>query len=484
MWIVLGMFAVPQLMGLTAFKNTMNKLREEKKMKIESPWAYYSLAVRQIKNYIGMILRGSAIGTVIGIIPGIGSLTAGWMAYSMADRFAKKPELIGQGSLEAIACIESSNNAALPGALIPMFSLGIPGSGTAAIIMSVFMVAGLSPGPMMMERSGNIIWSIMFGCMSCGIAVVLESYPCRVACGAMRSLPMHWLLVLLGPLVMTGAFVTQFDVFSINVMMGVALLSVFLTYLKVPSIGVLLGVILGRMIEAEMLRAYQVGGIGRFIRPFPIALILLILLVFFVGVYNAYFKKNENKNKLRSLRMVGQGDDEEYEDEEGEELVRKRDPEIAKNTDVYQRLLFSLFLICVGIWGFSKTGSFAPMARLWPRLLFVLFFFLPCAILLTQVAFRIGRLPAYFKNKQPITKGAKANLIEQIVVYVALFFCGNMVSVLGFVLCCALFAFIITWFMNPKKPHLALISCAVIGVFMWMMNLFCQFNLPKGPLGI
>ena len=485
MWIVLGMFAMPQLMGLTSFKDTFQNLRDQKKIKVESPWEYYSLAVRQIKKYFGMMVRGSAIGTIIGIIPGIGSFTAGWMAYSMADRYAKEPELIGQGSAEAIACIESSNNAALPGALIPMFSLGIPGSGTAAIIMSVFMVAGLSPGPMMMERSGDIIWCIIFGCLICGVAFFLESYPFRVMCGAMLSLPMHWLLIILGPLILLGAFVSSFNIFSVNVMMAVTVLSLILTYLRVPSIGVLLGVVLGGMIESEALRAYQVGGIARFLRPFPVVLILIILSIFGVGIYNTYFKKANDKNKkVKALRMVGQGDDEEYEDEDGEELVKKRDPELVKNAEVYRKLVFSIILVGVGIWGFTRALKFSEMAGLWPRLMFCLFFFLPAAIMLLQALSGLKRIPAYFKNRPPMKKDVKWNKVEQIVVFVVMLVCGNLIPLIGFVWSCALFAFIITWFLNPPKPHVALIAGVVIGAFIWGVNAFCQFNLPTGLFGL
>jgi len=268
-------------------------------------------------------------------------------------------------------------------------------------------------------------------------------------------------------------------------MMAVTVLSLFLTYLRVPSIGVLLGVILGGMIESEMLRAYQVGGIGRFLRPFPVVLILLILLVFFIGVYNTYFKKSDNKNKkMKALKMVGQGDDEEYEDEEGEELVRKRDPEMVKNAETYRKLIFSAFLIVVGIWGYSKIAAFSLMAGLWPRILFCLFFFLPSGIMLIQVIPHINKIAAHFKSKPPATKAAKWNRIEQLVIFLTMLVCGNLVPALGFVMSCALFALIITWFLNPKKPHIALMSCVVIGVLIWAVNYFCQFNLPKGPFGI
>src|SRR5690606_3598346 len=100
---------------------------------------------------IGVTLsRSSLLGVIIGILPGIGASTAAMVSYSETVRWSKHPEQFGKGAAEGIAAPESANNAAAMGALVPLFALGIPGSGTTAIILGAFIMHGLQPGPLFM----------------------------------------------------------------------------------------------------------------------------------------------------------------------------------------------------------------------------------------------------------------------------------------------------------------------------------------------
>ena len=491
-WLVMGLFAIPQLMQLPSMKDALrnaSRNQGDKKAIIESPFVYYKKSFSAMKEHFGMILRGSLIGTIIGIIPGIGAMTAGWVAYANAQAGAKHKEEIGQGSVEAIACIEASNNAALPGALIPMFSLGIPGSGSAAIIMSVFIMAGLNPGPQMMDVNGDLIWTIIFGFVICGLAFFSVSYLFRIGAGSLLILPVHWMVVVLGPLVILGCYVAKNDALGSVLALLIALIALFLVNLGVPTLGVLLGVVLGSLIETETIRALQVGGIGRFMRPFPIILAALIVFVFGFSIYKNYLSKGKgDKQKAAPMRMVGQGDDEELvENAEGEVVAQKIDPERINNADIFQRLIFSIFLFVFGAVCFVQTNSFKISASaVWPRFVFIVMMFFPAAVMLVQVIFQRHRIKDYFQDKRAhkMSKPAKEKLWDQIIIFVAIVIGTVLIPYIGMVWSCAVFGFIVTLYMTKGKVLPALLAFAIVMGFMWVVRTAMGIYVPKGPFGI
>ena len=490
-WIALGLFAVPQLLNLPSMKSTLEKATrsESGKARIESPKVFYTQIFTSMKKNFGMMVRGSIIGTIVGIIPGIGPNTAAWLAYSNAQSGAKNPEEIGDGSTEAIACIESSNNSCLPGALIPMFALGIPGSTICAIIMGIFILAGFSPGPQMMQTNGPLVWAIAFGVLVAGAAFLMVAYIFRLAAGSLLALPVHWTLVVLGPLVMVGTYIAKNDIFGSQVVLIVTLLALLLNYLRVPNIGLILGVILGGMIETETVRALQVGGIGRFLRPFPMILILFNLYIFFYSVYKNYFSKSSKQSsapKAKGLRMVGQtGDEELIEDESGNLVSVKIDPERLKNKDRFQRLLFGVLLVMLSAWGFPQTSTFGPVASIWPRFLFIVFIFPTAVVLLISAAVDFRRVAGYIKEKTSVkmNKVEKRRLLDKFVIYFSIAACVALIPVLGMVLSCAVFALFVTLFMTGWKPLSGFSAFLIVIAFMLVLKLVVGLPLPPGPLG-
>ena len=110
------------------------------------------------------MLRGAVIGTVLGALPGIGSTAAAFMSYSMTKASSKEPKSFGKGNLHGIAAAESANSAVVGANLIPLLTLGIPGSVGAALIISAFMIHGLQPGPLLFETQGRLVYGL-FGAM-------------------------------------------------------------------------------------------------------------------------------------------------------------------------------------------------------------------------------------------------------------------------------------------------------------------------------
>ncbi len=107
------------------------------------------------------ILRGTVIGFVIGVLPGAGATIASFIAYAVEKKVSKHPEQFGTGAIEAVAAPEAANNAAATGAMVPMFALGIPGSGTTAIMLGALIMFGLQPGPQLFEKNADLVWGVI-----------------------------------------------------------------------------------------------------------------------------------------------------------------------------------------------------------------------------------------------------------------------------------------------------------------------------------
>jgi putative tricarboxylic transport membrane protein len=476
LWLVLGLFAIPQLMRLPQLKDQLTEVRmKAKQVVMESPRVFYGLSLKYIKDKFWSLCATSTLGTLIGVIPGIGAMTAGWLGYTFAQRFAKNREEVGHGSVEAILAIESSNNAAVPGSLIPLFALGIPGSSTAAIIMGAFILAGVQPGPQMMTESGELVWSIICGIMICGIAFFILAYPFRMMAGSLIKLPVHWLVAIIGALAMLGSYLARYSIFGANMTLLVALLAVALNYSGVSIVGVLLGSVLGGVIEVDMMRAYQVRGLARFLTPASLILMAIILLTFATGVYQNYFDKKNKDGGRKRIVMVGQ-------DSADDSIVDNKKPIVGK--DEFTRLVVGTVSLLLGFWLLSGMEEFPPLAKLWPSVCYWTFFIVPGVIMLIQAAFGHKKAVGYIKAPNKISADMKKKLKDGYIIFFGLAICMNIVNIVGFVEATAIFALFVTMLMNPQK-HAQNVFCAlIIGVAVWAMKMGFGFILPMGPLGI
>ncbi|MCL2122389.1 MAG: tripartite tricarboxylate transporter permease, partial [Clostridiales bacterium] len=496
LWLVLGIYAIFQIMLMPRLKDEIEGMRGKiVQRKAESPFEFYGLGIKLIKKHIAMMLKGSVLGTVIGIIPGIGAMTSAWLAYAMAQKTGKERDLVGKGSIEAIACIESANNAAVPGTLIPMFALGIPGNGTAAIIMSLFVMSGVYPGPQMMAQNGDVIWSIVFGIFITGIAFWILAYPFRLAIGYMLKLPIEWMIAIMGPLVLMGCYLAKNSFTGGNIALAVTLLAIFCAYTGINSTGILLGNILCRMIETDLIRAYQLEGFSRYTKPSAMIMILVVLATLGFGFFSSYFSKKRKESEGSTIKMVGQSDDEELEfDAAGENIIELSEEEkllgkekrkaLAENKDAYTRLLAGLVAIALAIAVFVMSGSFTELSQVWPRFVAIAFVLAPGLILLAQAFYSWGKIVRHFTERPKATKKKIRDVSEGWVVFALMILCFNLGKWIGFIESSTLYALLIMLYFQPKKIKEALLATATVAVLLVVMKIGFQLLLPVGPLGI
>lgn len=234
------------------------------------------------------LLRGTIIGTILGALPGIGSTAAAFMSYAGARQASKDPDSFGKGNLHGIAASESANSAVMGANLIPLLTLGIPGSVGAALIISAFMIHGIQPGPLLFEKQGQLIYGL-FGAMI--IANVLNLIVGQVG---MR----FWIKVVSAPesiifpsallLCFVGVSLASGGIFGIAIMLIFAVLGFVMNALGFSTVIFIIAFFLGPRFEESLSQTLTLlNGDAWALLNYPIALVLVVL----AGVSLAYIKR-------------------------------------------------------------------------------------------------------------------------------------------------------------------------------------------------
>lgn len=270
-----GLNTLPVLMGLFALSEIIsqaNSLRQK----------YTILSLKEMhvfpkKEFIfpkaPTYLISSVIGTIIGILPGVGQSTASLLAYNQARQMSKTPEKFGTGTEEGIIASEAANNAVCGGALIPMMTMGIPGDTVTAILLGGLIVHGLQPGPLLFQTNKNLVGVmfvtyilsnlVMFALMVALMKVIIK----------LLSIPMHYMLPFLLLMCMVGTYTVNNRLFDCWVLFGIGLLAYILLHCGFSLPPIVLGYVLGSIIESNY-RTALIGANGNFAEVLtrPIAL--------------------------------------------------------------------------------------------------------------------------------------------------------------------------------------------------------------------
>ncbi|MDR7448838.1 MAG: tripartite tricarboxylate transporter permease [Armatimonadota bacterium] len=228
------------------------------------------------------ILRGTAVGFLVGILPGAGAGVASFVSYGLEKRMSRTPQRFGQGAVEGVASAEASNNAAVAGTLVPMFALGIPGSATAALLMVGLINAGLQPGPLLMQNHPEVVWGVIAS-MYIGNALLLAlNLPLIGLWVRLLRMPYQILAPIILLLTIVGTYADTPILFDLVAMVAFGVLGYLLRIYDWPLVPVVIGLVLGPMVETSLRRSLVIsmGSLGIFItRPLSLILVLLTLLV-------------------------------------------------------------------------------------------------------------------------------------------------------------------------------------------------------------
>lgn len=202
------------------------------------------------------IVRGSIVGFVVGVLPGTGTTLSSFLAYSLERRTSKTPERFGQGAIEGVAAPESANNAAVGGSLVPMFTLGIPGSGTTAVLLAFLIVYGLDPGPSFFTQHGDLAWSIIASLFVSSLFGFALNLPLVPFFAKILDIPTRFLFPTVMVLALLSGYALSNSVFdaSMTLVFGVVGYGLRLAGVSPPL--VVIGMILGDLLETNLRQAY------------------------------------------------------------------------------------------------------------------------------------------------------------------------------------------------------------------------------------
>lgn len=250
---LIGLFALVEVLSkaekrLDSLKMDTSKIKDDGK-----------ITKAEYKRMIRPVLLSSFIGSMVGIIPGTGASEASWFSYSQAKNMSKHPEEFGHGSVEGIAAAESANNAVTGATLIPLLTLGIPGDGTVAIMLSALMINGLNPGLSLFTTDGDIMYAIMLGLILVNLFMLLQGKFLTSLFAKVVSIPQEILTPIIVIFCMAGAYSVNNNYFDVGVALVFAVLAWFLRKLDLPAVPILLGMVLGSMTETNFRRALLIS---------------------------------------------------------------------------------------------------------------------------------------------------------------------------------------------------------------------------------
>jgi putative tricarboxylic transport membrane protein len=298
-----GISLVPAMIGLFSISQVMVQAEEYKKIinpqKIEDNSdtlkGKFLPTLKEIFQLLPNFIRSSIIGIFIGILPGAGGDIGAWLSYSEAKKASKTPEQFGKGSIEAICASETANNAVTGGSVIPLITLGIPGSAVASVLLGGFLVHGMVPGSQMFTKMATTTYTIIIGFIISNIlmgivGILIGRYVIKVT-----KMPISLLAPAIVVLSSIGSYAIASNISDVYLMLTFGLIGYFMRKLDLPSAPAILGLLLGPLAENGYMNALVMakGNVFSYYlsRPISVLLATFIAVTILWPLVGKYIKK-------------------------------------------------------------------------------------------------------------------------------------------------------------------------------------------------
>jgi len=250
-----GIQLVPALVGAFGFSEILTSMRQRQAPVKVSTFDTVIPTFKDLWQYRRTILRSGLIGTGVGVIPGVGEDVAAWSSYAAARRASKEREKFGKGSVEGLMAAETGDNACVPGAMIPVLTLAIPGSAPAAVLMAAMIIHGVKPGPMIMIESPQFVYDVVVMMLFASIGILIYGLVLTKPLVQVLRVPQHLIMPIIFVLCTVGSFAIAGRLFDVYVMLAFGVLGFFLRHYGYPMAPLVLGIVLGDLMEKNLRRA-------------------------------------------------------------------------------------------------------------------------------------------------------------------------------------------------------------------------------------
>lgn len=278
--VILGFFAVSEV--LIQAQNIAGGTRERPSVGIKLPTIAEFWAVRFTAA------RSMLLGFFAGVLPGIGATLAAFLGYSQAVRWSKTPEKFGKGELRGVVASETANNAATGAAMIPLLALGLPGGALTAMMLGIFQIHGMEPGPLIFINSGELVWITFSAMLWANVAILLLGWVQTKTVVHVLRIPFRWLAPGILLLAVVGAFALRNLLIDVWVMFIAGIAGYLLRRTGYSAAGIVLGLILGKLGESAFAKSMQMLDYAptQFLgRPIAAVLMLVGVITILSGIY-------------------------------------------------------------------------------------------------------------------------------------------------------------------------------------------------------
>jgi putative tricarboxylic transport membrane protein len=280
--VAVGLFAVGETLYFAAKLNQVHETIETIK---GSVW----MKIEDWKRSIGPWVRGTVIGFPFGTIPAGGSEIPTFLSYAMEKKLSKHPEEFGKGAIEGVAGPEAANNASSTGTMVPLLTLGLPTSATAAILLSAFQQYGLQPGPLLFETNASLVWGLIASFYIGNVMLLVLNLPLVGLWVKLLTIPRPQLYAGILVFATMGVYGMRQSAFDVFLLYGIGLVGFLMRRFGFPAAPVIVGMILGPLAEEQLRRSLAISE-GSFtifltkgISAFLLAVTVIVLLAPFVA---------------------------------------------------------------------------------------------------------------------------------------------------------------------------------------------------------
>lgn len=249
--IVIGLFSISEILLLLE-RTTMGKVVLE-----QGKRSLFNL--KEFLSSLMTMLRSSLLGFFSGILPGAGASVASAMAYTTERKLARDGSQFGKGDLRGLAAPESANNAAACGSFVPMLTLGVPGSGTTAVMMGALTMYNITPGPQLFAEQPTLVWALIASLMVGNIILLVLNLPLVGFFARLLSIPNYILIPIIATISFVGVYAIHSTIFDLLLCMGLGIVGYILRKFDFPLAPLILGFVLGELMESNLRRALSIS---------------------------------------------------------------------------------------------------------------------------------------------------------------------------------------------------------------------------------
>ena len=289
-----GIDFIPVAMGLFGIAEILTVDPSERNVNVERSqigWKKLLPSKRDWKECWATILRGTGIGFFVGMLPGAGATIASFISYGVAKKISVRGSKFGEGEIEGVAAPESANNASSIGAMVPMLTLGVPGSGATAVMMGALVMFNMTPGPMLFVNNKDFVWGLI-GSMYIGnlilIALAIIAVPLFVK---VLDIPRPTLNALIMAFILMGAYCLHNSMFEVGLTVFFGVVGFFMKKFEYPTAPMVLSLVLGYLLENGLRQSLIIsnGSLSVFFeKPLPAILLLLSLVSLIVPMLKKF----------------------------------------------------------------------------------------------------------------------------------------------------------------------------------------------------